>query len=130
MKKEIKILLIILLTVIIIALGIYIFKNRDEGKLGSEEFQINMRTNGGVPYVWKYEISNDNVVFVEKKSENKYPDSAGGLVEEYYTFKAKKAGESTITFKYQSVVNDKIDKKIVYKVVIDKDLKTRLKKIR
>ena len=130
MKKEMKIVLFSVLAVIIVVLGIVFFMVGKGKKSSSEEFQIKMNTNGGVPYVWKYEISNDNVEFVEKKSKNMAPDSAGGPVEEYYIFKAKKAGESTITFKYQSVVNDKIDKEYVYKVVIDKDLKPTLKKIR
>jgi len=85
--------------------------------------EIVVTTNGGVPYVWEYEIKDNSIVKFENNNVKELdPGMDGGRIEEHYTFKGLKKGTTTITFKYTDVRNDKAKETKEYKITVDKDL--------
>ena len=113
-----KILLFIISFIIVILLIIIGFSK------SKKELDIVLKTNGGVPYEWKYSLSNDNIKLVKQysKVKNKDKELAGGPVEIHYVFKGVKKGETKITFKYVNFVNNTESKKNIYKVKVDKNM--------
>ena len=90
--------------------------------------EIVVTTNGGVPYVWEYEIKDQSIIkFDNNTVKNLDPDSEGGRIEEHYTFKGLKKGTTTITFKYTDVRDNKAKETKEYKVTVDKDLNVTIK---
>ena len=94
---------------------------------GSKTIEFTYNTNGGVPYIWKYEIEDDSIVeFVksyEISNENKN-GMVGAPVSTNYVFRGLKKGKTTITFKYVHVDGQSIEKKekIVVKVDSNKNI--------
>ena len=90
-----------------------------------------LKTNGGVPYVWKYSISDKNIVkFKCKKVEVKNKNMAGGVVVEHYIFSGLKEGSTRIKFEYKNFTNNNVEEVREYKVIVDKNLKLKIKKIK
>ena len=89
--------------------------------------EVILKTNGGVPYVWKYSISNKNIVkFKCKKVEVKDKNVAGGVVVEYYIFSGLKEGSTKIKFEYKNIIDNKIEKVKLYKAIVDKNLDVKI----
>lgn len=109
---------IILLAVLFIILRIVI-----PSTLGSKELELTYKTNGGVPYKWKYKIEDESIVkFVRTKDITSNEDKKldGGPVYTNYIFKGLKQGKTTITFKYINIVDGSIDKEEKITVKVDK----------
>lgn len=90
-----------------------------------------LKTNGGVPFRWEYSIEDESVIELSKnysKSKWKYRNMSGAPVEIHYVFKGKKAGTTTIKFRYVSIIDDKVSIEEVHKVQVDKNL--RIKEIK
>ena len=88
----------------------------------SKELELTYKTNGGVPYEWKYEIEDESIVqFVRTKDITSKGDKklVGGPVYINYVFKGIKEGKTTITFKYVSVVDGTIEKEDKVTVKVD-----------
>ena len=88
----------------------------------SKELELTYKTNGGVPYEWKYEIEDESIVqFVRTKDITSKGDKklVGGPVYINYVFKGIKEGKTTITFKYVSVVDETIEKEDKVTVKVD-----------
>lgn len=95
----------------------------------SNEFELTYKTNGGVPYEWKYEIEDESIVqFVRTKdiTSKENEKLVGGPVYINYVFKGIKEGETTITFKYVSVVDGTIEKEDKVTVKVDSHKKISL----
>lgn len=93
--------------------------------------EVILKTNGGVPYVWKYTIDNKNIVkFKCKKVEVKNKNMAGGVVVEHYIFSGLKEGSTKIKFEYKNFTNNNVEEVREYKVFVDKYLKLKIKKIK
>ena len=91
--------------------------------------EVILKTNGGVPYVWEYSISDKNIVkFKCKKVEVKDKNIAGGVVVEYYIFSGLKEGSTKIKFEYKNFTNNNVEEVREYKVIVDKHLKLKIKK--
>lgn len=93
----------------------------------SKELKLTYKTNGGVPYEWKYKITDESIVkFVKTKDITSKGDKklVGGPVYINYIFKGIKKGKTTITFKYVNIVDGTVEKedKIIVKVVKNKNI--------
>ncbi|MBR6168945.1 protease inhibitor I42 family protein [Candidatus Saccharibacteria bacterium] len=86
--------------------------------------KITLETNGGVPYKWLYEIGDDSVIeYVGVESKDLDPGMDGGSVEETYSFKALKTGETDVVFEYKDITEDggdAIETKVYHMTVDDK----------
>ena len=125
MKNRTKYILIILAALIIFFL-INFFLN---SKMQSGEFEIVEKTNGGVPYEWKYEIKDKDIVkFIDVTSVDKNKGYlAGGPVYNHYKFKALKKGNTTIRFRYLSIVDMSVAEDKTYNIYVDNNLNVRIK---
>ena len=125
MKNRTKYLLIIFGALIIFFLINYFLNDKKETGI----FEIIERTNAGIPYEWKYEIKDKNIV---KHIETNYVDKAkgdmtGGPVDVHFKFKALKKGNTTIRFRYLSIVNESVDVDKSYNIYVDKNLNVKIK---
>lgn len=125
MKNITKYILIILFALIIFILINYFFNSKKE----SGYFAITEKTNGGVPYEWKYEIKDKSIIkYIETNYEDKSDKNmTGGLINAHFKFKALKKGNTTIRFRYLSVVNDSVDTDKTYNIYVDKNLNVKIK---
>ena len=85
----------------------------------SKNLELTYNTNGGVPYEWRYEIKDKNIVkFVKKYTINEEKNVDGGRIDINYVFKGLKKGKTTITFKYVNTIDGKVKKeeKVIVKV--------------
>ena len=115
MKKHL--IIIILLTLCIFLTGC--------GKTSSNEIVLN--TNGGVPYVWEYEIEDASIINIDKVEDKELnPGTNGGVIEKHYYFKGMKKGTTTITFNYNDTRDNKIKETKKYKVIVDKNLNVKI----
>ena len=93
--------------------------------------EIVLKTNGGVPYLWKYTIDNKNIVkFKCKKVKVKDKNLAGGEVIEHYIFSGLEEGTTEIKFEYKNFTDNSVSETKKYKVIVDKNLKLKIKKIK
>ena len=90
---------------------------------GSKELELTYKTNGGVPYKWKYKIEDESIVeFVKTKDVTSESDKelTGGPVYINYIFKGLKEGKTTIIFKYINITDNSIEKEEKVEVKVDK----------
>lgn len=119
-KKKVILSTIILL----LALGIMAYYY-----LGNVNNTITVQTNGGVPYDWQYELSDDNIVSVRETSKVRDKDLAGGVVDINYIIIPKKTGTTIMTLKYINITDNSIDKYKKYKIKVDKYMHVSIEKI-
>ena len=120
MKNRIIIFIISLIVVTISIFGVYFYNKSKKEVL--KELEIKVKTNGGVPYTWEYEIEDTSVVELEKKDsyvEDRYKELDGGPVDVIFTFKGLKKGTTTIILRYKNFTNNIIDEEKKYKVKVD-----------
>ena len=118
MKKILNIILILILSIFLT--GCKNNKNLDN--------KIIVSTNGGVPFVWEYEIEDKTIVKVDKtESKELSPGVAGGKVEKYYYFKGIKKGKTTVTFKYNDIRDNSTSETKIYEIIVDDNLNTKIK---
>ena len=90
---------------------------------GSKELELTYKSNGGVPYEWKYEIEDPSIVeFVKSyviEDKNK-EGMTGAPISTNYVFKGLKEGTTVVTFKYVSIVDGSIDKEEKNTIKVDK----------
>ena len=55
---------------------------------------------------------------------------AGGVVVEHYIFSGLKEGSTKIKFEYKNFTNNNVEEVREYKVIVDKHLKLKIKKIK
>lgn len=118
MKKLVIILSIILVFIIV---GIIILLNCGEK---NKQLELTYTTNGGVPYKWEYEISDNSIIeFVKSyEIENQNKDGmVGAPISTNYVFKGLKKGKTTITFRYISIIDGSISKEEIVNVKVDKN---------
>ena len=118
MKKLVIILSIILVFIIV---GIIILLNCGEK---NKQLELTYTTNGGVPYKWEYEISDNSIIeFVKSyEIENQNKDGmVGAPISTNYVFKGLKKGKATITFRYVSIIDGSISKEEIVNVKVDKN---------
>lgn len=96
---------IILLCLFILGFGLGLTAYLLGGDEDSKQLELTYKTNGGVPFEWKYEIKDKDIVKFVKKYEvsNEKEIVDGGEVDINYVFKGLKKGKTTITFKYVSI---------------------------
>ena len=112
--------------IIFIAAGVILLIINFNNKKASKELELTYKTNGGVPYKWEYTIEDEEIVkFVKSyEVENQNTDGrVGAPIKTAYVFTGLKEGSTTITFKYVSIVDGKVDKEEVTKVKVDKSKK-------
>lgn len=101
--KNKRVIILICLFVLGLGLGLtaYLLSSDDSSK----KLELTYKTNGGVPFEWKYEIKDKDIVeFVKKYEISKEKELVeGGAVDINYVFKGLKKGKTTITFKYVSI---------------------------
>lgn len=94
-----------------------------------EEAVVEFDSNPSTGYIWSYNIKDEGLIEVERSYESdcgndSQTDECGG--KDIYTIKGKKEGEDTITFEYIKGEPQKKDKRVSYKVKVDKDLKIKM----
>ena len=117
-----KKLLFAIIGIVIVAaiVGIVLFVMKGNG--GSNTIEFTYKTNGGVPYEWKYEIENKDIVEFVKQYEvdnQNGDDMVGAPISNNYVFKGLKKGTTTITFKYVNIVDGSVDKEEKLNVKVD-----------
>lgn len=90
---------------------------------------IELDSNPSTGYIWGYSMKDESLLEIERAyksdcDDNSQIDGCGG--KDIYTIKGKKEGEDTITFEYVKGEPQKNDKRVTYKVKVDKDLKVKL----
>ena len=96
----------------------------------NNEGTIKLKTNAGIPYTWKYEIEDEEIVkYIGKKEKIKHKNMTGSETELYYKFKGLKKGETIVTFNFVNFVDNKAEKTEKYKVKVDKNLNVIIDKI-
>ena len=112
-----KILLILILLILTGGLIFYI------GTKSSKKLELVYETNGGVPYEWKYEIEDENIIkFVKKyEVENKNNNMVGAPIKIKYIFKGLKEGTTKLIFKYINITDKAVAKEDTYKIRVDKN---------
>lgn len=104
-----KKLIIILVILIIIIVGIVIFLATKGNDKDSKKVEVTIKLTAGIPYKWVYEIENENIVKYVKqytlKDENTN-GKVGAPIYINYVFEGVNPGETTVTFKYISIVNE------------------------
>ncbi len=94
--------------------------------------KITLGANGGVPYKWRYTISEPSVLeYFDLVSTNENPDMDGGPVILDYYFKPLTAGNATILFEYYDFAHDDatIEKTKEYYVEVKDDLTFEIKEV-
>ena len=104
MKKYLIYIALFVLGIVLGYLFVTIFMEQD-----SKQIEITKKTNGGVPYEWKYEIEDENIVKFVKKYDVEVGNSEpveGGPVSINFVFEGKKKGKTKVIFKYVSLTGD------------------------
>ena len=125
-KKKIIILIIIIILICAFVILSHNFKNNEiEDKKNAE---VVLETYGGVPYEWRYNIDNSNLVRITEKTENmSEPDVEGGQFLIHYIFDGIKPGKTYIKFNYVDFrEDDKIEKTEIYEVIVDEKLNVQI----
>lgn len=115
-----KIVIVFVMMVLIMALGVILFLNRNATK----ELELTYKSNGGVPYKWEYEIVDDSIItFVKsyQKANKNNGKIVGAPIYTNYVFKGLKEGETAIIFKYVSITDGSVWKQEVNKIKVDND---------
>lgn len=114
-----KKVIIYIITLVVLCVSVFLLVNLLRHR--NEKLEITMKSNGGVPYKWIYEIEDESIVKCVKNyvvDSNK--DIDGGYISTNYVFKGLKKGKSKVTFKYISISdNKKIDKKEEFILKVD-----------
>ena len=121
--KNKKLIILSCLLVLGFGLGLtaYLLSSDEDSKL----LELTYQTNGGVPFEWKYEIKDKDIVkFVKKYEISKEKEPVeGGEVDINYVFKGLKKGKTTITFKYVSIEGEVVkEEKNIIKVDENKNI--------
>lgn len=102
MKKRIilySVIFLVLLLGVILYVSIFMHRN--------EKLEITMKSNGGVPYKWIYEIEDKSIVKCTKSYVvNENNDLDGGYKDINFVFKGLKKGKTKVTFKYVSITDE------------------------
>ena len=124
MKKK----MIIVISIILILGFIFLILNRKQPNTetsNSNNNTITVTTNGGVPYSWEYNLSNENIVSI-KKTSKPLNNNDGGPVSVYFDIIPKKEGTVILTLNYTSVVDMEIIETKKYSIEVDKNLKVKI----
>jgi len=115
-----KIVIILSIIVVCIVVAIFCFLNYGEK---NKQLELTYTTNGGVPYKWEYEISDTSIVEFVKSYviEDKNDGMVGVPISTNYVFKGLKKGDTTIIFRYVSIIDGSIDKEEKINVKVDKN---------
>lgn len=114
MKKIIFIILFII--GLILGLTACLINNEEK------TLELTYNTNGGVPYEWKYEIEDKNIVeFVKSYEVENNNNMVGSPISINYVFKGLKKGTTTITFKYVNITDGTIEKEEKFNIKVDKN---------
>ena len=114
MKKIIFIILFII--GLILGLTACLINNEEK------TLELTYNTNGGVPYEWKYEIEDKNIVeFVKSYEVENNNNMVGSPISINYVFKGLKKGTTTITFKYVNITDGTIEKEEKLNIKVDKN---------
>lgn len=121
MKKNYIILLVIAI-VIIVVIGAIVILN----KANSDNQTITVTTNGGVPYSWEYDLSDNTVISIEQSSKS-LNKNEGGTINVYFKVIPKKEGSTTLTLNYKNIQDKTIEETKKYDITVNKDLKVTIK---
>lgn len=114
MKKIIFIILFII--GLILGLTACLINNEEK------TLELTYNTNEGVPYEWKYEIEDKNIVeFVKSYEVENNNNMVGSPISINYVFKGLKKGTTTITFKYVNITDGTIEKEEKLNIKVDKN---------
>ena len=135
MGEEMKKIIIGIAILVLIAIGIIIFNNKEEitAIIGGDSKQIEFTysMNAGIPYRWDYEIEDESIVSFVKSyilEDNNKDGMVGAKVSTNYVFKGLKEGVTTVTFNYVdlSQPDTPVVKKEVHTLRVDKNLNISL----
>ena len=114
--KKVIILVTLFLVGFAVGIGVYFVSSSDES---SKTLELTYKTNGGVPYEWKYEIKDESIVKLDKTYSEAEDELDGGVVDVKFIFRGLKKGKTTITFKYVDFRNEKVEKEETITVRVD-----------
>ena len=82
-----------------------------------EQFKIIVDTNAGIPFEWKYKISDNNIVTCIAETQEADPKQElvdGGSVALIYVFEVREPGETYITFDEISIIDGSPDRSVQF----------------
>jgi hypothetical protein len=122
--------LAVVVVAVIVAVVVAIRHDRPS-QIPRGEATIVLKTNGGVPYEWKYEIVDESIVEHVAENTKALDANDGGEVEETHTFRALKEGKTEIIFEYKNFADgtDDVYRTKKYEAKVDKDLKLIIEEI-
>ncbi len=131
-----KTTLIVIIFIALIIGSIYILLNSNNCFLGKCEKTINksgpqtieLFTSGGIPYLWKYNVSDESVIRIEESSEVKENMPGGKVSLKYKIFPLKK-GETMIIFNYEEITTNKSIETKKYKIIVKENLEMLIIKV-
>lgn len=88
----------------------------------NKNIEFTVRTNGGVPFKWEYEIEDENIVkFVKtyEREESKNTLVEGGPVYINYVFKGNKKGTTKVKLRYVNITDGSVAKEEVHTLKVD-----------
>lgn len=95
----------------------------------AKKLEITKEINAGIPYEWKYEIKDTDIVECSEiyvLNDENINGKVGAPVNRNYVFRGLKKGTTTITFKFVSITDEKDSTIETYKVKVDRDLNVSL----
>lgn len=118
MKKKLVVIIMFIIVFLSIIL-LLLTKKELKGKI------ITITTNGGVPYSWEYNLSDENIVSI-KKTSKALNDNDGGPIEVYFNVIPKKEGTVILTLNYIGILDKTVIETKKYTIEVNNDLKVKI----
>lgn len=100
--------------------------NTNSNDTNSNNNRITVNTNGGVPYSWEYNLSNEDIVTIKKSSKALNDETVGGLIEVYFDVIPKKEGKVFLTLNYKDIRNNTIEETKKYSIEVNQKLEVKI----
>lgn len=116
MNKKVLLIIGVVVLIIGVIIGITIINS------SSKELELTYKTNGGVPFKWEFEIEDESVVEFVKSyvvDDENTGGKVGAPIYTNYVFKGLKKGNTTITFKYVSIIDGSISTEETLNIKVD-----------
>ena len=97
---------------------------------GAETSVVKLTTNSGVISEWSFKIEDTSIAEgVDMKSTARNENEVGGIIDQEYIFKGKKAGRTKIIFQFGSFNSGEIQEQRVYQIEVNEKLESRIKEL-
>lgn len=97
---------------------------------GAETSVVKLTTNSGLISEWTFRIEDTSIAEgVDMKSTARDDNLAGGIIDQEFIFKGKKAGRTKIIFQFGSFNSGEVQEQRVYQIEVNEKLESRIKEL-